>query len=77
MIVSVGHILDAGYSVEFNTNTKMCYLWKADSTVIGNIPKGINGLFKLDHAMAANRDPVPASQTGSRIIRCYPHAFPR
>jgi hypothetical protein len=48
-IVSVGRILDAGYSVEFDTNTKMCYLRKADGTVIGNIPKGINGLFKLDH----------------------------
>jgi hypothetical protein len=53
MIVSVGRILNAGYSVEFDTNTKMCYLWKADGTVIGNIPKGVNGLFKLDHAMAA------------------------
>jgi hypothetical protein len=58
-IVSVGRIIDAGYSVEFNTNTKMCYFRKADSTVIGNIPKGVNGLFKLDHAMAAVTEDKP------------------
>ena len=58
-IVSVGRILDAGYSVEFDTNTKTCYLRKADGTVIGNIPKGVNGLFKLDHAMAAVTEDKP------------------
>ena len=59
MIVSVGRILDGGYSVEFNTNTKMCYLRKANGTVIGTIPKGINGPFKLDHAMAAVTEDKP------------------
>jgi hypothetical protein len=33
----------------------MCYLRKADGTVIGNIPKGVNGLSKLDHAMAEDK----------------------
>ena len=50
-VVSIGRIVQAGYSVEFNQDN--CIIRKRDGSTIGRIPAGSNGLFKLDHAFAA------------------------
>jgi hypothetical protein len=50
-VVSIGWIVQVGYSVEFNQDK--CVIRKCDGSTIENIPTGSNGLFKLDHSFAA------------------------
>jgi transposase InsO family protein len=49
-VVSIGRIVKAGCTVEFEDGT--CRI-KRNSNVIGNVPASANGLFKVDHALAA------------------------
>jgi hypothetical protein len=51
-IVSIGHIVKAGYTVEFNQgccNIKQ----KKDGRRIASIPAGVSGLYKVDHTLSA------------------------
>jgi hypothetical protein len=51
-VVSIGRIVQAGYSVEFDQG--YCNIRKkADGRVIGSIPAGANGLFKVEHSLVA------------------------
>ena len=50
-VVSVGCIIKAGYTVQFADD--VCQIKAEDSHIIGRIPAGVNGLFKVDHAFAA------------------------
>jgi hypothetical protein len=49
-VVSIGRIVKAGCTVEFEGGT--CKI-KRDGHVIGNVPASANGLFKVEHALAA------------------------
>jgi hypothetical protein len=50
-VVSIGRIVQVGYSVEFDQDK--CVIRKRNGSTIGNILAGSNGLFKLDHSFAA------------------------
>ena len=49
-VVSIGHIVKAGCTVEFEDGT--CKI-KRNGHIIGNVPASTNSLFKVDHALAA------------------------
>ena len=49
-VVSIGCIVKAGCTVEFEDGT--CKI-KRNGCIIGNVPTSTNGLFKVDHALAA------------------------
>jgi hypothetical protein len=50
-LVSIGRIVQVGYSAEFNQDK--CVIRKCDGSTIGNIPAGLNGLFKSNYSFAA------------------------
>ena len=51
-VVSIGHIVQAGYTVEFTDGC--CNIKKkSDGHIIGSVPAGLNGLFKVDHVLSA------------------------
>jgi hypothetical protein len=45
-IISVSHIVKAGYSVCFKGDS--CKIWNPSSATIGNIPVSANGLYKVE-----------------------------
>jgi transposase InsO family protein len=49
-VVSIGHIVKAGCTVQFEDGT--CKISRNGRT-IGNVPASANGLFKVEHALAA------------------------
>ena len=49
-VVSIGRIVKAGCTVQFEDGT--CKIIR-DGHTIGNVPASANGLFKVDHALAA------------------------
>lgn len=49
-VVSIGSIVKAGCTVEFEDRT---YKIKRDGHTINNVPASANGLFKVNHALAA------------------------
>ncbi len=51
MVVSIGHIVQAGYTVQFKGG--LCNIKRGNGSVIGSIPAGANGLFKVEHSLMA------------------------
>jgi Integrase core domain len=51
MIISIGHIANAGNSVSFEGQE--CKIQNRKGTVIGKIPASTNGLYKVEHKFAA------------------------
>jgi hypothetical protein len=51
MVVSVGHIANAGYTVSSEGNT--CKIKNKSRNIIGNISTGPNGLYKVEHTYMA------------------------
>ena len=55
MIVSVGRIAGAGYSVSFKNNS--CNICKGkDQKIVGQIPANRNGLYKVEHELMAGAE---------------------
>jgi hypothetical protein len=50
-IVSVSRIAAAGYSVTFESTS--CKIKSKTGKIMGNIPASPNGLYKVEHALAA------------------------
>ena len=58
-VVSIGRIVKAGYTVQFAGNS--CEIKGGqDDRVIGRIPVGANGLFRVEHTFAATDNPTSA-----------------
>ncbi len=51
MVVSIGHIVQASYTVQFEGGS--CNIKRGNGSVIGSIPAGTNGLFKVEHSLMA------------------------
>src|SRR6267142_6433603 len=57
-VVLIGHILKAGFKLEFMEGS--CSIKKGkDGPIIGRIPASANGLFKVEHVFAAVDTPIP------------------
>src|SRR5258708_34955983 len=57
-VVSIGRIAKAGYTVQFAEDS--CTIKKGDDgPIIGQIPVGTNGLFKVEHAFAIDPSVEP------------------
>ena len=57
-VVSIGRIAKAGYTVQFAEDS--CTIKKGDDgPIIGQIPVGANGLFKVEHAFAIDTSVEP------------------
>jgi Pol polyprotein len=52
-IIAIGKIADAGYSIHFDSEAKICKIKNKSGKTIGKITKGANGLYWVDHLIAA------------------------
>src|SRR6266702_2233088 len=51
MVVSISCIVQAGYTIQFKGG--LCNIKRGNGSVIGSIPAGANGLFKVEHSLMA------------------------
>jgi len=57
-VILIGHIAKAGYTIQFAEDS--CKIKKGDNgPVIGQVPAGANGLFKVEHAFAIDVSAEP------------------
>jgi hypothetical protein len=65
MVVLVGHIANAGHAIALEGNN--CKI-KNRKDIIGNIPTGPNGLYKVEHAYMAAEECEQLDNTRSSFI---------
>lgn len=57
-IISISRINSAGYDVNFNSKSRSCKIINPAGTQVGSIPANEHGLFRVEHAYAADTAPV-------------------
>ena len=69
IVVSIGHIVKAGYTVQFARSS--CDIKRGENgPIIGRIPASMNGLFKVDHMFTATNESALAEPIDILTLHC-------